>query len=969
MIKNNSENLRILEGNKDRVTLVICDSPSHRVYSSGSVMTGKHMDLFGKCAKECGMDQEDFVFISCSPPIPDICEGSEKRVGEFLNQHREEFLEEVNAYLPDANCIITMGKNSIRQLKGRSVKITTSRGRFQIDKQFGDVPIMPMISPANVMRKPDMFRTFKTDFDQVGALADNDWDLKKYQETTIDYNYEWCLDIQDLLDNPPKSIVVDTETDRLSWYDGLKVLIIQISYKEGHSLLLPMSMDYWNDESLIGDTSRDLPRHTKKTEKKLWGQVRELLGNPKVQVAGHNFKFDIHALKNHDVEVANWLHDTMQLTYVVDDNMQIRSLDECVRLRVPAMSGYADSFNDKVDKSNMRGVSHDLMLPYAGGDTDSCLRLIKAILPEAKKDKMNYLNYTRVQMPSLRMFIDMERNGIEIDTDELYNLQVYMQEEVNTLLESILQKASEVAPKVMIAHKDKGWSMTRADFVTDLLFTKDGFGLKPKVFTPSTRKLPKEDRKPSSSANEHLPFFDDVPIVQDIMQYSKMNKLMTTYIGKKPEKMYTEVRALKSGKSWMAKWAPIMEKLGVEPFKQDNEKMDTESISRLRGYKVYPLDDGTSMYVSSSRVFHCSTTKATGFWQHLDSNNKIHTTMSMSKTDTGRSASQDPNTQNLPKRGAIAKQFRKIFKAPEGWMFTSSDLSQAELRIAGWASGDKEMLRIYSEGGDIHSSTAGGTIGKTYEEFKAGLADETPLIEVANDWKGAGQFLRALSGDAKKTVTVAKFCDYKRFQAKAINFGFLYGMWWTKFKDYAKTDFGLDLTDDDAKNARKDFFSTYPSLEKYHESTKKFARREGYVRALHGALRRLPSVHSDDEKVQQMAERQAVNSPIQKFASDLALIGMFRFFRDCPKGLAYPALFIHDDCTILHRIEDAEMIGKNLKFYMETQPFEWFGLKSPVPMVSDVSQGTRLDNLNDIKGVVSEAPEWYRKDLDEKWFL
>lgn len=86
---------------------------------------------------------------------------------------------------------------------------------------------------------------------------------------------------------------------------------------------------------------------------------------------------------------------------------------------------------------------------------------------------------------------------------------------------------------------------------------------------------------------------------------------------------------------------------------------------------------------------------------------------------TGRTASADPNAQNFPKRGPLAKAYRKIFIPTDGYVFVECDLSQAELRIAAWMANDAAMLKVYRDGGDIHAATAAAVMGITLEQFDA----------------------------------------------------------------------------------------------------------------------------------------------------------------------------------------------------------------------------------------------------------
>lgn len=138
---------------------------------------------------------------------------------------------------------------------------------------------------------------------------------------------------------------------------------------------------------------------------------------------------------------------------------------------------------------------------------------------------------------------------------------------------------------------------------------------------------------------------------------------------------------------------------------------------------------------------------------------------------TGRTASMDPNGQNFPKRNRWAKQYQSSFIPSPGFVMVGADLSQAELRIAAWMANETTMIDIYRRGGDIHIATAAATIGMTEEQLASYKNDERIVLEhpeEANRFEGIGQWLRNLSGDARRTATFKDFVKLLRFRAKAI---------------------------------------------------------------------------------------------------------------------------------------------------------------------------------------------------------
>lgn len=359
----------------------------------------------------------------------------------------------------------------------------------------------------------------------------------------------------------------------------------------------------------------------------------------------------------------------------------------------------------------------------------------------------------------------------------------------------------------------------------------------------------------------------------------------------------------------------------------------------------------------------------TGFWKHLvrrGDNYWIHPSFFLHRAVTGRTSSADPNAQNFPKRGKLAKQFRSIFIAPPGWKLVEVDLSQAEIRIAASEAGEREMIRLYNEGVDIHANTGSAITGNDVNRVLANKNSEDLLMDIRRDWPGAEDFLRKMENDElRRNATLADFIGQIRFQAKAVNFGFLYGMQWRGFKTYAKLDYSIDYTDTQAQDIRANFFTTYPDLIPWHQRVERFVYEHGYVRSLHGALRRLPSIYSTRRGVQAEAVRQAINSPVQRLASDLGVMALWRLCRDAPADLIRPVAFIHD-AVLAYVREDYAMEGAGaIRWYMQNNPLEnWFDLTLPLPIVADASIGDRLSEVREVH-VDAVAPEWWNQEADE----
>lgn len=234
------------------------------------------------------------------------------------------------------------------------------------------------------------------------------------------------------------------------------------------------------------------------------------------------------------------------------------------------------------------------------------------------------------------------------------------------------------------------------------------------------------------------------------------------------------------------------------------------------------------------------------------SDGRVHTTFNQALTATGRLSSSNPNLQNIPIRTERGKEIRKAFVAgePDG-VIVSADYSQIELRIMAHISQDQHLIQAFREGRDIHSATAEKIFGISHDEV-------TP--------------------------------DQRRI-AKTANFGIMYGI----------SSFGLaqrlGISRTEAKKLIDDYFAAFPAIRSFIDDTVASARENGYVETLFGRRRYLPDISSRNATVRALAERTAVNAPIQGTAADIikmAMINVDRKMREA--GLkSRMVLQIHDE--------------------------------------------------------------------------
>jgi len=244
---------------------------------------------------------------------------------------------------------------------------------------------------------------------------------------------------------------------------------------------------------------------------------------------------------------------------------------------------------------------------------------------------------------------------------------------------------------------------------------------------------------------------------------------------------------------------------------------------------------------------------------------KIHTTFNQSLTATGRLSSMKPNLQNIPVRSEMGKEVRKAFvpSAP-GNVIVSADYSQIELRLMAALSGDEGLVEAFREGKDIHTATA----AKVFKESESDVTRE------------------------------------QRSRAKTANFGIIYGI----------SAFGLSqrlgISRSDSKALIDEYFVQYPGVRAYMDGMKADAREKGYVETMFHRKRFLPNINSRNQVVRGLAERNAINAPIQGTAADIIKVAMIRVAERLRReGLAARMILqVHDELVFDVPVAEVEMV-------------------------------------------------------------
>lgn len=281
------------------------------------------------------------------------------------------------------------------------------------------------------------------------------------------------------------------------------------------------------------------------------------------------------------------------------------------------------------------------------------------------------------------------------------------------------------------------------------------------------------------------------------------------------------------------------------------------------------------------------------------SDGRIHPSFGLTNVRTGRTSCSDPNLQQVPRNKDLRSCFCADPRIVDGKrrVFFEADYSQLELRIAADYSNDPTMLRVYQEGGDIHTSTA-------------------------------------------RIFTSSDPTKEDRTKAKPVNFGFVYGMQAKGFMDYAFDNYGVVFSLAEAKQARDSYFALYAGLLPWHEEMKRTCEALGGVYNRFGRFRKLHDIYSHEWGLRASAERKGINTPVQSTGSDLLICSAAQLNNEHKKnGLAICGT-IHDAIVGECWEEDKDWVEEEIRRIMQhPKVMDDFDVSFKVPLLVDIGWG------------------------------
>jgi len=517
-----------------------------------------------------------------------------------------------------------------------------------------------------------------------------------------------------------------------------------------------------------------IPKEREEAQK-IMDEFRDIFVDENIIKIGQNIKYDILILNNYGIDVKGRLYDTMLAHYLIQPDMK-HGLDVLCEQYLNYEKVPTEELIGKKGKNqlNMRSVPLEKLKDYACEDADLTLQLKLAIDPELDKAELREL-FETLEMPLVPVLVHMESAGVKLNSEELKKYAVVLREQIIQLEKEIIDLAGEE------------FNVSSPKQLGPILFEKLKIDTKAK----------KTKTKQYSTAEEVLiRLVDKHPIVQKILDFRGLKKLLSTYV---------------------------------------------EALPLLVNKKTA----------------------------------KLHTSYNQAIAATGRLSSVNPNLQNIPIRTTNGREIRKAFiPSDENHTFLSADYSQIELRIMAALSQDEEMLRAFNEGKDIHSITA----SKIYK------------------------------------VSIDNVDSDMRRKAKTANFGIIYGI----------SAFGLsqrlNISRSEAKELIEGYFENFPKIKLFMDKQIELARKQGFVQTIKGRKRYLKDINSANAVVRGMAERNAINAPIQGSAADIIKIAMVNIFRQLEKFKlkSKMVLQVHDELNFDVYRPELEQIQQIVKSEMES---------------------------------------------------
>ena len=865
-------------GSETASLMILADSPSRNDDRLGSVLSSQAARLLDNILFEnIGARYEDVYktyTVKCFAGDEKVKEKHVKACSEYLQ-------EEILRIKPKV--ILTLGELSMNTLTGLS-KISAQRGKvIAVDYHGLKLTVVPTYSPFYIANAMTHLETFALDIDKAHDLSQGVKMQKAETKVTycdtiakVEQAIDYCVQVG-VCSFDFETTDIDKEME--TFHPDHKGTTISLSFQHGSAYVIPLE-------------HKDSPFDSKDISTIMSMLGERIFSNPEIRKVGHNIDFDCHMLRIYGItDFRGRYDDTMLMHHLYDETLR-HGLKGIVAQYLPEFAGYDDELAQYRSWSD---IPLPLLCQYNGTDTDMTLRMCTLLESYLQQDPPVYIIYRNLTMAVFKSLWGAEKDGMLIDRDYLRQAVADADRLIELNTKSLLDHR---IVKRYIAHsKNKAQMQAIAEQEAKLKEASDRADMsylsaRDKSIQTLADRLCKYEAKEKRNTEKEYELA------------TKIAELSRETVDKRPksaaeQKILEKLSDLKAGR------VVAYEGLNFGSVPQLSDLLYTSEA----GFKFKVLDQATGKdvleqlrdstgFVDKLLVYRSlgkiNGTYLKGILRRLDDNDRVRSTYKLNGTVSGRASSSNPNLQNLPSVAKlkddatiqVVNSVKKSFIVPEGYTLLAVDFSQAELRTIASFAGEETMLQAYRDGIDLHALTASNVLRISLEEFYK------------------------LDKDIQKQY---------RSRAKAINFGFIYGMSANGFKDYARSSYKVELTLEEAVEYRNIFFSTYPKLLDYHQKYVAKGVQHGWVRTLFGRRRRLPDITSDDDFKRGLDERVAVNSPIQGTSGELTLfaIALLR------NRLHHEVIFvntIHD--SIMYYVPDSllESTAKLVKQTCENLP-------------------------------------------------
>ncbi len=526
------------------------------------------------------------------------------------------------------------------------------------------------------------------------------------------------------------------------------------------------------------------------SEKGILQEFKYIFADESLTIIAHDCKEVLLTLYWNGLEVKNKIWDTLLGHYVLQPELK-HTFDYVVQqLLNYTPKNLEDLLGKGKDKRNMKDLALGTLQNFACEEVSLNLRLQQLLNPKLAERKVLDL-FEKIEIPLVWVLAKMEFNGANIDTHLLKEYQKELQKELVSIEREVKIMANE--PELNVSSPKQ---------LGEVLFGK--MQLHSKAKKTATGQY-------STSENVLIKLRKKHPIIDKILEYRSLHKLISTYVEALPN------------------------------------------------------------YIS-------------------EKTKRIHTSFNQAETATGRLSSTNPNLQNIPIRTEQGRYVRKAFVPSDSeHIFVSADYSQIELRIMAHLSGDTQMREAFNRNEDIHAATAS-------KIFKVNMEEVTPEM---------------------------------RRQAKMANFGIIYGIsaWGLAER--------LDISRSEGKQLIDGYFVSYPRVKEFMEEAIHKARERGYVETIMLRRRYLKDINSNNAIVRGVAERNAINAPIQGSAADIIKIAMIRIHKMMKEANLQSEMIlqVHDELNFNCVRSELEQLKRIIKEGMEN------AAQLSVPLIAEIGVG------------------------------